>query len=94
MLAALLAAANCDPGRFEQPHKFDITRHPNPHLSFGTGVHFCLGFQLARAEASVGILRILDRFPHLRLAVQPAEIRWHKRLGIRALERLPVRLAA
>ena len=94
MFAAFLAAANCDPARFEQPHKFDITRHPNPHLSFGTGVHFCLGFQLARAEASIGIQRILDRFLDLRLATHPDEIRWHKRLGIRALARLPVRLAA
>ncbi|MET4475588.1 cytochrome P450 [Bradyrhizobium sp. F1.13.3] len=94
MFAALLAAANCDPARFEQPHTFDIGRHPNPHLSFGTGAHFCLGFQLARAEASIGIQRILDRFPALRLAHGPEDIRWHKRLGIRALARLPVRLAA
>ena len=94
MFAAFLAAANCDPARFEQPHTFDITRHPNPHLSFGTGLHFCLGFQLARAEASIGIQRILDRFPDLRLARGPEDIRWHKRLGIRALARLPVRLAA
>jgi cytochrome P450 len=94
MFAAFLAAANCDPARFEQPHTFDIARHPNPHLSFGTGVHFCLGFQLARAEAAIGLQRLLDRFPDLRLAVKPDEIGWHKRLGIRALARLPVRLVA
>lgn len=94
MFAAFLAAANCDPARFDRPHTFDIARHPNPHLSFGTGVHFCLGFQLARAEASIGLQCLLDRFPDLRLAVKPEEIRWHKRLGIRALAQLPVRLAA
>ena len=94
MFAAFLAAANCDPARFDRPHTFDIARHPNPHLSFGTGVHFCLGFQLARAEASIGLQRLLDRFPDLRLAVKPGEIRWHKRLGIRALARLPVKLVA
>ena len=94
MLAAFLAAANCDPARFDRPHTFDIARHPNPHLSFGTGVHFCLGFQLARAEAAIGLQRLLDRFPDLRLAVEPGEIRWHKRLGIRALARLPVKLVA
>ena len=94
MLAAFLAAANCDPARFDRPHTFDIARHPNPHLSFGTGVHFCLGFQLARAEAAIGLQRLLDRFPDLRIAVEPGEIRWHKRLGIRALARLPVKLVA
>ncbi len=93
MFAGLLAAANCDPAKFEQPHGFDITRHPNPHLSFGTGVHFCLGFQLARAETAIAFERILTRFPDMRLAPQ-AKIEWHKRLGIRALAQLPVRLAA
>ena len=68
MLAGFLAAANCDPTKFEHPHNFDITRHPNPHLSFGTGVHFCLGFQLARAEAAIAFERILARFPDMRLS--------------------------
>jgi cytochrome P450 len=68
MVAAFLAAANCDPTKFEnEPHRFDIGRHPNPHLSFGTGVHFCLGFQLARAEAAVAFERVFARFPDLRL---------------------------
>jgi cytochrome P450 len=92
MFAALLAAANCDPAKFEDPHRFDIGRHPNPHLSFGTGVHFCLGFQLARAEATAAIDRLLARFPAIRLAVEPGEIVWRKRLGIRAMASLPVRL--
>jgi cytochrome P450 PksS len=94
MLAALLAAANCDPARFERPHDLDISRHPNPHLSFGTGVHFCLGFQLARAEAAVAFERIFARFPGMRLAVDAGNLVWRKRLGIRALAQLPVRLAA
>jgi cytochrome P450 len=94
MFAGLLAAANCDPARFEHPHSFDITRHPNPHLSFGTGVHFCLGFQLARAEAAVAFERILTRFPHMRLGMEAQKMEWRNRLGIRALARLPVRLVA
>jgi cytochrome P450 PksS len=94
MLAGFLAAANCDPAKFDAPHDFDITRHPNPHLSFGTGVHFCLGFQLARAEAAIALERILARFPDIRLSVDASRIEWHKRLGIRALARLPVRLVA
>ncbi|WP_353645399.1 cytochrome P450 [Mesorhizobium sp. WSM2239] len=92
MFAAFLSAANCDPAKFENPHRFDIARHPNPHLSFGTGVHFCLGFQLARAEAAIAFERLLSRFPSMRLAVDPAKIVWRKRLGIRALASLPVRL--
>ena len=82
MLAGFLAAANCDPTKFEKSSHFDITRHPNPRLSFGTGVHFCLGFQLARAEAAIGFERILARFPDMRLVA--GKIEWHKRLGIRA----------
>ena len=92
MCAGFVAAANCDPAKFEQPHRFDITRHPNPHLSFGTGVHFCLGFQLARAEAGIAFERILARFPDMHLATQARSIRWYKRLGIRGLTQLPVRL--
>jgi cytochrome P450 len=91
MFAAFLAAANCDPSRFEHPQAFDIARHPNPHLSFGTGVHFCLGFQLARAEAAVAFERLFARFPNMRLD-RRIGIQWHRRLGIRALSRLPVRL--
>lgn len=93
MFAAFLAAANCDSAKFEDPYSFDITRHPNPHLSFGTGVHFCLGFQLARAEAATAFDRILTRFPNMRLSAEP-NVEWHKRLGIRAIARLPVQLAA
>ena len=80
MVAALLAAANCDPAKFEdEPHRFDIGRHPNPHLSFGTGMHFCLGFQLARAEAAVAFERVFARFPKMRLAVEPRTIEWRRR---------------
>jgi cytochrome P450 PksS len=94
MLAGFLAAANCDPAKFEDPHSFDIRRHPNPHLSFGTGVHFCLGFQLARAEAAIAFERILTRFPDIRINKNAGKIEWRKRLGIRALAQLPVRLVA
>jgi cytochrome P450 len=93
MFAGMLAAANCDPAKFEAPHSFDIARHPNPHLSFGTGVHFCLGFQLARAEAAIAFERVLARFPNIRLNTKE-KIEWRKRLGIRALKQLPVRLRA
>jgi cytochrome P450 len=91
-VAGFLTAANRDPAVFENPHQFDLTRHPNPHLSFGTGVHFCLGFQLARAEAAIAFERVLARFPDVRLAVEPDSITWRKRVGIRTLTQLPVQL--
>lgn len=94
MVAAFLASANADPAKFMEPHGFDTSRLPNPHLSFGTGPHFCLGFQLARAEAAIAFERILARFPNVRLAVDERKIAWHRRLGIRALARLPVHLVA
>lgn len=91
-VGAFLSAANRDATKFKDPHRFDIGRRPNPHLSFGTGMHFCLGFQLARAEAVVAFERLFDRYPDVQLAVDPAQIVWRKRLGIRALAALPVRL--
>lgn len=93
-LVAFLAAANSDPAKFENAHDFDIGRHPNPHISFGTGVHFCLGFQLARAEAAAAFEGLFKRFPDIRLAVEPGEAHWRKRFGLRSLKTLPVRLAA
>lgn len=92
MVAAFLTAANRDPDQFDNPHAFEMRRSPNPHLSFGTGVHFCLGFQLARAEASIAFERISLRFPDIRLAIDPSGLVWRKRMGIRALASLPVQL--
>lgn len=91
-VAGFLTAANRDPAAFENPHQFDMTRHLNPHLSFGTGVHFCLGFQLARAEASIAFERVLSRFPDVRLVVEPDSIVWRKRVGIRTVAKLPVQM--
>jgi cytochrome P450 PksS len=57
-------------------------------------VHFCLGFQLARAEAAIAFERIIARFPDMRLAIEAQKVEWRRRLGIRALTQLPVRLIA
>lgn len=93
MAAGFLAAANRDPSKFLNPHHFDMRRRPNPHLSFGTGIHFCLGFQLARAEAAIAFERILVRFPDMHLAIDPSKVAWRRRVGIRALTALPVVLS-
>ncbi len=86
----LLAAANCDPDKFPDPERLDFTRHPNPHLSFGAGIHFCLGAQLARMEAAVAFTWLFDRFPEIRLAVPAREVRWTPRFGLRGVLSLPV----
>lgn len=86
----LLAAANADPAVFDAPERLMLERRPNPHIAFGTGVHFCLGHQLARLEARIALRTLLSRFPGMRLAVGPATLQWRKRFGLRALARLPV----
>jgi cytochrome P450 len=92
ILLPMLASANADPARFDSPERMDITRSPNPHVAFGTGMHFCLGAQLARVEAQVVLEKVFTRFPNLSLAVPDSELKYTGRLGIRALTALPVRL--
>lgn len=64
----LFEAANFDDTVFDDPNRFDITRDPNSHLSFGFGTHFCMGNQLARLELSLMTRRVVERLPDLRLA--------------------------
>ncbi|GLZ38000.1 cytochrome P450 [Actinokineospora sp. NBRC 105648] len=60
-VVAMITAANRDPGVFADPHTFDPDRAVNPHLSFGHGVHFCLGAHLARAQVRTALTALLDR---------------------------------
>ncbi|MGY3603706.1 MULTISPECIES: cytochrome P450 [unclassified Bradyrhizobium] len=87
---AMIVAANFDPASHVQPEQMDLERRPNRHISFGTGIHFCLGHQLARIEAICALKALFTRWPKLQLAVQPSEIHWRRRPGIRMIEKLPV----
>jgi cytochrome P450 len=89
-IMAMLAAANMDPQANEHPERLDLERRPNRHIAFGTGIHFCLGHQLARIESMCALQALFTRWPRLRLAVAPDQIRWRKRPGLRSIEKLPV----
>ncbi|WBL81703.1 cytochrome P450 [Bradyrhizobium xenonodulans] len=86
----MLAAANMDPAVHDQPERLDLERKPNRHMSFGTGIHFCLGHQLARIEAICALQALFTRWPRLGLAVEASQIHWRKRPGIRMIAKLPV----
>jgi cytochrome P450 len=85
-----LRGANRDPGVFDDPHRFDITRRKSPHVAFGGGAHICIGAPLARLEAQVALSRLFARFPKLRLAEPDAAPIWRSMPFFRGLERIDV----
>lgn len=88
-LYLMYPSANRDPSVFADPERFDITRHPNPHLAFGFGTHFCLGAHLARMELRVLYEELMRRLPDIRV-VPGTEIAWEPSSHIRRLLSLPV----
>jgi cytochrome P450 len=89
---AVLGAANRDPAQFPDPDRLDLARHPNRHLAFGGGIHFCLGAPLARMEARIAISALLDRLPGLGLGDQPPVRR--DTVTLRGLASFPVTFPA
>ncbi|MFT7840267.1 cytochrome P450 [Saccharothrix sp. BKS2] len=85
-----LLAANRDPGRFDDPDTLDVRRGARGHLSFGHGIHQCLGQQLARIEMRAGFGGLLRRFPSLRLAIPADEVRLRTDMNIYGVHELPV----
>jgi cytochrome P450 len=85
-------AANRDPKVFGEPGVFDVTRSPNDHITFGHGVHFCLGAPISRLEGKIAFETIVRRFPDVELAIDPDELEWWPRFNHRGVRSLPVRL--
>jgi cytochrome P450 len=84
----LMASANRDPRRYERADTFDIRRDDVQHLTFGYGVHYCLGANLARLEGRVALDELLNRFPdwdidHDNIALAPTST-------VRGWERMPI----
>ena len=71
----MVAAANRDPGRFEDPDRFDPDRKDNQHLGFYTGIHYCFGAPLARTEAQLALHELFRRVKNLRLLEEPPPYR-------------------
>jgi cytochrome P450 len=87
-LVLFYASANRDESVFEDPYTFRIDRHPNPHLAFGIGEHFCLGTHLARQSQRALLREMIGRIDTLELAGEPAQIASSFVVG---LKRLPIR---
>lgn len=86
MVQLMVGAAHHDPDHFAAPEEFDIGRRAS-HLSFGGGIHYCLGNALARMEADCLLTAMLDRLPGLRIGAPPV---WESRVAFRRLVTLPV----
>ncbi|MEU7898211.1 cytochrome P450 [Nonomuraea sp. NPDC049152] len=90
MVLAWIAAANRDEHAFPEPVRTDLERAKNEHLTFGRGAHFCLGAAIARLELQVGLAALIRRFPDLRPAADPADLRWRSGMVAFGPHDLPV----
>jgi len=92
VIALGLGAANHDPEKFEEPEVFDITRTPNEHLGFSSGIHFCLGAALARMQLTICFTTLLRRLPNLSFAPDKQAIPTkHSILIFKGFDSLPVK---
>ena len=88
-VALLFGSANRDPRAFDRPDELDLERRPNPYLSFGAGIHYCLGAPLAKLELGIAFAALLRRVPRLELVEAPP---WKPTFVLRGLRELRVRV--
>jgi cytochrome P450 len=84
-----LSSANRDKEAFNRPYEFDVARHPNLHLGFGAGPHFCLGGPLAKLEIKLALEQLIERYDGLEIT---GPVEWVQSTFVGGLKRLPVRL--
>ena len=86
-LGLIYASGNRDPRKFAQAHALDVTRKDNPHLTFGLGIHYCIGAPLARLEMQVALHTLLRRFPNIQVTIDQPE---YGGFVLRGIKHLPV----
>lgn len=91
-VSLVLGAANRDPQLFENPGTFNIERHPNKHLAFGQGIHFCVGAPLARIEVKLAFEQLLSRLKNISLSVD--QVQYKPSMTFRGLTSLPIKFDA
>lgn len=93
ILALSWSSGNRDEARFPDPDRLDLSRRPVGSMAFGYGSHYCLGVPLAKLQIEIALTRLLARYPRLRLAVDPGQLRWEDNALLRGLVALPVTLS-
>jgi len=91
IMRVVITSANRDAGQFNRPDELDVMRDDNRHLSFGMGIHYCLGAPLARLEGIIALETLFRRFPTLQPALSTAEMSWRSGVLLRGLEQLPLK---
>jgi cytochrome P450 len=86
----MLNAANRDPEAYEEPDRLDLERGGPAHLTFGFGMHICLGFPLARLEGQIALPAVLRHWRHVELAAPPERLEWLNSMVFRGMQSLPV----
>ncbi len=88
---AVIASANRDERKFANPDELQFDRDPRDHLTFGRGIHYCIGVQLGKLESQIAIERLLRRMPLIARIEMLREPVWASTWTLRALKRLPLR---